>query len=78
MTIHLHATDVPDPGSLGAWSEWTIDTGRQTVSPEHTKADAAIRGPALDLARWCWGRGGDVETFGDAAGAEAWRRSRAV
>jgi hypothetical protein len=61
LTIHLHATDVdgtatPAGTPNAAWSEWTIDSGARTVSNTHSKAGAALRGPAWALARWIWGR----------------------
>jgi hypothetical protein len=71
--VHLHATDIDG-------AEWTIDTVDRTVTRAHAKGDAAIRGTAWALARWCWGRpvGGEIEAFGDIDAAESWRRSIAV
>lgn len=73
MTIHLHATDVPD-------AEWTVDSGTRCYARAHLKGDVALRGPAWELAMWCWGRAGEsasqsgeLELHGDAAAAEAWR-----
>jgi uncharacterized protein (TIGR03083 family) len=67
-SVHLHASDVDG-------AEWTIDVAARTVSRRHAKADAAVRGSAWALARWCWGRptDGEIEIFGDEAAAEAWR-----
>ncbi|HEV2360101.1 MAG TPA: maleylpyruvate isomerase family mycothiol-dependent enzyme [Acidimicrobiales bacterium] len=75
LSVHFHATDVPTPNSLDAWDEWFLTTEPKTMSREHAKATTAIRGTSLDLARWQWGRGGDLEVFGDAEAAEAWRKS---
>ena len=77
MTIHLHATDVPD-------AEWTLDTGQRAYTCAHMKADVALRGSAWAIDRWCWrrltlgaGGGSDgnsgLEAFGDLAAAEEWR-----
>ena len=44
-----------------------------TVTREHAKGDAAIRGQAEELLLWIWGRPGQVELFGDADVAAAWR-----
>ena len=61
-SIHLHATDVSD-------AEWTVDArpGGSSITREHRKADAALRGTAFDLACWTWGRlpTERLETFGD-------------
>lgn len=68
-SLHLHCTDVA--------GEWTlVGSGGPSVAVtrEHTKGDAAVRGPASDLLLWVWGRpGGDVEIFGDASIAATWR-----
>lgn len=67
-SVHLHASDLDS-------AEWTIDVAARTVSRQHAKGDAAVRGSAWALARWCWGRPVDdeIEIFGDEAVAEAWR-----
>jgi uncharacterized protein (TIGR03083 family) len=78
LRIHLHATDVDPDNELGAWTEWTLDAGKRTLSQQHAKGNAAVRGPALDLARWCWGRGGSAEILGDAEAATEFRRSLGV
>jgi len=61
-SLHLHATDV-------SGAEWTLDSrpGSSAVTREHTKADAALRGGAFDLACWIWGRlpTDRLETFGN-------------
>jgi uncharacterized protein (TIGR03083 family) len=66
--LHLHATDASD-------AEWTIDIGSKRFARAHMKGDVALRGPALALSRWITGRSGieELETFGDAQAAEAWR-----
>ena len=69
QSLHLHCTDVD--------GEWTlVGSGGPSVSVtrEHAKGDAAVRGPASDLLLWIWGRpGGDVDIFGDAEVATIWR-----
>jgi uncharacterized protein (TIGR03083 family) len=61
-SIHLHATDVSD-------AEWTLDPQAEgsMFTREHSKADAALRGSAFDLACWIWGRlpTDRLESFGD-------------
>ena len=68
-SLHLHCTDTE--------GEWTIVGDGQsefTVTREHAKGDAAVKGTASALLLWVWGRdGGDVEIFGDEAVATAWR-----
>lgn len=78
--VHLHATDVEG-------AEWTVDTSARTLTKAHMKGDVALRGPAWAIARWVWGRlpeqgvgregeaPSELEVFGDAGAAEAWRRS---
>jgi uncharacterized protein (TIGR03083 family) len=65
-TVHLHATDVG--------GEWLVTLGGSTVAVEHrhAKGDAAVRGTAVDLHLWLWGRVGldQLEVFGDPAIAE--------
>jgi uncharacterized protein (TIGR03083 family) len=75
LTLHFHSTDVEPDNALGAWDEWFVDTAKNTVCRQHGKATAAIRGPALELARWQWGRGGSAEILGDVEAATTWRRS---
>lgn len=62
-TVHLHCTDTD--------GEWTIAPDG-TVTTEHAKGDAALRGPAHDLLMALWRRAGldAVEIFGDRALAE--------
>ena len=68
-SIHLHCTDTE--------GEWIIVGNGEsdfTVAREHTKGDAAVKGPAANLLLWLWGRdGGDVEIIGDEAVATTWR-----
>lgn len=49
-TLHLHSTD--------ADGEWVVDFDPPVpaVSRRHTKADAAVRGPAAELFLWVWNR----------------------
>ena len=65
-TVHLHAPDVE--------GEWLVSLGGSTVAVEHrhAKGDAAVRGTAVDLHLWLWGRVGldQLEVFGDPAIAE--------
>lgn len=69
QSLHLHCTDSD--------GEWTIvgDGARDfTVTREHAKGDAAVKGTAAALLLWIWGRdGGEVEIFGDEAVATTWR-----
>ena len=62
VCIHLHCTDGP--------GEWLLAFGGDgmTVTPEHAKGDAAVRGTASDLFLLLLGRKSatDVEVFGDA------------
>ena len=58
-------------------SEWLIRTvdGRLTATPEHTKADAAVRGTASDLLLFLWNRvpAASLDVVGDASVAAAWK-----
>lgn len=67
-TLHLHRTD-----GVG---EWTLELvgDELRVGHGHTKADAAVRGPAGELFVFAWhrGRGPALEFFGDDAVADAW------
>lgn len=68
-SLHLHRSDGP-----GEWMLVGDGHGGVTVSHEHGKGDAAVRGPASALLLWVWGRPtDDVEIFGDAEVAAAWR-----
>jgi uncharacterized protein (TIGR03083 family) len=66
-SVHLHATDTP-----GEWLVREEDGGGLTVTAEHTKGDAAVRGPASDLLLVLWRRKGldEVEVLGDRSVAE--------
>lgn len=66
-SVHLHATDTP--------GEWLVREGADgvlTVTAEHAKGDAAVRGPASDLLLALWRRIGldGVEVLGDRDVAE--------
>ena len=69
-TLHLHR--------IGGEGEWTVSPDGSTVSVslEHAKGDAAVRGPAADLALFIWERRGleslDLEVFGSRELAEQW------
>ena len=69
-TLHLHR--------IGGEGEWTAapDGSTISVSLEHAKGDAAVRGPAADLALFVWERKGiddlDLEVFGSRELAERW------
>jgi uncharacterized protein (TIGR03083 family) len=66
-SMHLHATD-----GDGEWSFELID-GEISMTHEHTKGDAAVRGTASDLFLFIWGRGReDCELFGDESVADQW------
>jgi len=70
-SLHLHATDGP-----GEWMFATAADGSVTVTQEHGKGDAAVRGSAGDLAVWIRNRPvnpANLEVFGDAAVAAAWQ-----
>ncbi len=66
-TLHLHCTDTP--------GEWTIDLPTFTTARGHTKADAALRGPASDLLLRILNRGGGGEVFGDPSILAEWSAS---
>ena len=66
-SLHLHRTD-----GEGEWLVRT-DAGSLVITREHAKGDVAVRGTAVDLWRYLWGRGGqDLEIFGDGELAAAW------
>ncbi len=66
-TLHVHCTDVP--------GEWTVDLATFITRPEHTKADAAIRGAASDLLLRLLNRTEGGEAFGDARILSQWASS---
>lgn len=69
QSLHLHCTD-----TAGEWTIVGTDGPDFTVTREHSKGDAAVKGSAAALLLWIWGRdGGPVETFGDEAVATTWR-----
>lgn len=69
QSLHLHRADGP-----GEWMLVGDGQGGLTVSHEHGKGDAAVRGPASALLLWVWGRPTDeVEIFGDTDVAATWR-----
>jgi uncharacterized protein (TIGR03083 family) len=70
-SLHLHATDTD-----GEWS-LSLTGDRLQHRREHTKADAAIRGPASDLFLWINNRVAPesprLQVFGDRNIVDAWR-----
>lgn len=68
-SLHLHRTD-----GDGEWMFVGDGDGGVTVTHEHAKGDAAVRGTAADLLLWIWGRpAGDLELFGDPEVAARWQ-----
>jgi uncharacterized protein (TIGR03083 family) len=68
-SLHLHCTDTE-----GEWMLIGDDGPSVTVTREHGKGDAAVRGDASTLLLWIWGRdAGNIEIFGDADVATTWR-----
>jgi uncharacterized protein (TIGR03083 family) len=67
-SLHLHRTD-----GAGEWTIVAVD-GTVSVSSTHSKATAAIRGPASDLFVHAWHRGrpATLEVLGDESVAAAW------
>jgi uncharacterized protein (TIGR03083 family) len=70
-SVHFHTTDGP--------GEWTVvlTDGGFTVTPQHQKSTAAVRGSATDLLLLLWNRrtpsdGGRYECFGDTDFIEQW------
>ena len=67
-SLHLHRADGP-----GEWMLVGDGAGGLTITHEHGKGDAAVRGPAAELVVWIWGRPtAGVEIFGSEAVAAAW------
>jgi uncharacterized protein (TIGR03083 family) len=66
--LHLHATDAP--------GEWVLRFagGGVSVTREHAKGEAALRGPASELLLVLYGRGGggDAELLGDPEVLRLW------
>jgi uncharacterized protein (TIGR03083 family) len=73
-SLHVHATDTD-----GEWS-LALAPDRLDQRREHSKADAAIRGPASDLFLWAANRVAPdsprLEVFGDRNIVDAWRAVR--
>lgn len=67
-TLHLHCTDAE-----GEWMLVGDDGPNVTVTNEHGKGDAAVRGQAEEVLLWVWGRPADVEIFGDEDVAKTWQ-----
>jgi uncharacterized protein (TIGR03083 family) len=67
-SLHLHRTD-----GDGEWMLKAVD-GAISLTHEHGKGDAAVRGVASDLFIFAWHRGmpHDLQIFGDEAVARAW------
>jgi uncharacterized protein (TIGR03083 family) len=69
-TVHLHCTDLP--------GEWliTFADGVMSTTRDHGKGDLALRGPAVGIYLWAWGRqsveDAGLEVLGDAALLDAW------
>lgn len=69
-SLHLHCTDTE-----GEWMVIPDGTGGLTVTREHAKGDVAVRGPAVGILRYLWGREREnVDIFGDEDLADAWGR----
>jgi len=66
-SIHLHRTD--------GEGEWLIEpSGSEIIiSRQHAKGDVAVRGSAISLLLYLWGREPqDLEIFGEPKIAVAW------
>ena len=66
-SIHLHRTD--------GEGEWLIEPSgsKIVVSRQHAKGDVAVRGSAISLLLYLWGRHtDDLEIFGEAELAQPW------
>ncbi|MDQ1400699.1 MAG: hypothetical protein QOK20_2631 [Acidimicrobiaceae bacterium] len=81
-SLHLHATDT-DGGvgeGGGGGGEWSIDLWPDRIEHrrEHSKADAAIRGPVSDLQLWMVNRipadSPRLQLFGNRAIIDSWRQ----
>lgn len=69
-SLHLHCTDTD-----GEWMIRPDGSGGVTITREHAKGDVAVRGPALNILRYVWGRERrNVDVFGDEDLADAWGR----
>lgn len=70
QSLHLHRSDGP-----GEWMLISDGAGGVSITHEHGKGDAAVRGPASELLLWSWGRPThDIQIFGDEAVATAWQQ----
>lgn len=68
-SLHLHRSDGP-----GEWMLASDGNGGLSVTHEHGKGDAAVRGPASELALWVWGRPThDIAIFGNELVATTWQ-----
>ena len=70
-TLHVHATDGP--------VEWWIDLDASgAATPQHAKADTALRGTRSDLLLWLTNRGapGSLEVLGRSEIADHWQQLR--
>ena len=68
-SIHLHRTD--------GEGEWLLEVVEEEllVKRAHEKGDVAVRGSALSLLLYLWGRQpADIEIFGDSELAKTWGR----
>ena len=68
-SLHLHCTD-----TAGEWLIVGDGANDFTVTREHAKGDAAVRGTAEALMKWAWGRSSEVEVLGDAEVADVWQK----
>ena len=68
QSLHIHCTDTP-----GEWTVVADEDNKLTITHEHGKGDAAVRGEAEQLLLWLWGRSDKVEIFGDADLATTWQ-----
>jgi predicted lipid carrier protein YhbT len=66
-TLHVHVTDTA--------GEWLVEpaAGALTVTREHAKGDAALRGPAQDLLLRLYNRGDAGEVIGEVGVLDRWR-----
>ena len=68
-SLHLHCTDTE-----GEWMLVGQGINAFTVTHEHGKGDAAVRGTSEDILLWIWGRPDvDVQIFGDESVAATWQ-----
>ena len=68
QSLHLHCTD-----TVGEWTIVGDDGPNVTITKEHAKGDAAVRGQAEEVLLWVWGRPGQVEIFGSEEVAKTWQ-----